>query len=1658
MTSTAVTSNATKIGNGVDLWKSTDNRFNGTVYADLKSKLFGTDSSGNPVDPATYIKNTATSENITEFNLTGSYVVPASTINSKISGSNKNYGYIVKLGGLDWMVASMTLSRTNQPVITLYLAESSGTSIFYNYGTAKADTKGHNMYSSSALRTNLLASSTYSLFARGSFATQYLVQPNNIAYQHTESAVGRMTDMTSWNYTCTNEALDTQTSGWHTDLKNPYTAGYSFNGTSGGGTNATYEAWGADYIWIPSLTEIGGDNAANTTCIWKLSSQQRQFYNGTSTTQADCCWSRTGYFMRYETMAIFRPTGDVNGGGVTTTMKIRPAIHLNIAAIENSVTLSEPKAPTDPYIYDGTNRDLKGESWYNNNKTIIDNASLCTVTYADEDGVTVTPKDAGTYKATFTLNGTDYFWAGTDKSKTRTVTFKIEPKTLDVSFVKDSDTGLPKLSLTNTAQLCGTDTVNCVIRYYDKNTEDKKDLGTDLSKLSGNTQYYAYAEFDKKNYVPNNPPVISFINPATPVSVGWVDDEKSQDYTGDWLGFYLQDYDSDIIEVSYDDENNFDGNTEFLEKDAGKYTVNLKIKDDKKQDYCWGPEMGDAAGTTDDTTIEFEIKPAVRKLEVASIDPADWTVHLGGTCNVELDPQPLIKGTGSVEVMIWAKRTQNANPIELCRVTLTEQADPITCQFVTTGIRIKGTYIIGAQVADKDSAAAKNYSIVFDDNYTLTVEEAVQTSGIIWRLYSGNSSAGSLVDESGATSTTWNKTVTYNGKAYSFTVNPSGLGLTVDTSFGTKGYKTVKAGTSKNLGAVTDAGDYVTTVKLSNGAEYSIEWTIEKAKFDLSGVRWIENGNITYAAGGVTVTLDPSTIPSGLAPNYGGTRSANNAGDSGRAEVTFTVADPDNYETPDALVAGSYTFTPNGGLTDFEWGKDWTMSAMQIPVNWTVGTISTQDNKKINAEVLAGGFGDYIKYLYYETDASGNKLDPSAAGRDEPEITDNVIRYYIAEAQINPAYGTNCVFASSTNLISPVFEVGRVLTAVQVEAKKSEYTYWGSPVTFLYNVKGAISSSAFEVTYYKGLTRLNGAPTDPGQYRAQLSLKSAYTTSYYLDGTASFDFTIVHAMITVNWNESVKPPVLNLTQDQAQYITYEYRDSTGKTVSFANLSTGVYDVIAKITDTSRYQFTGELAANETFTDWFEFEIKANDKVTDPSNSLPPFTPSTDPNGDGSGTTSGKTPIWIRPTYDKVNGLQIENQFGWDNNAFTITYILDGKVVPNCNAAGNYTVEISLDSNSYVIDNASQTILHFTVETGDASGGTTTTPDVDGGKDDGTGNNPSDATIVSYLPLILSGVSLVLIVVFLIMTLNNLSAAKEAREKTKKLAMMSYSVSPMGLLAIVLGLAESNWWIIAGVLMGLALLMAIVAFMSKGKKKKALLALEEEQNRIAEEKEYARQDEQQRRDNELKMMFASMQQNYQQPQVVQPQLQMDDIRGLLAETVSALLPTLQQQMALPPASFDVNASISAEAQKEIDGLHEQIAQQQELLNQILQNQQSYMTYEEEVQDDTSWLGESDEMISLEESYGALSDEGRRFYYEVGSYIMNKPKTSQNDGRYAVLFKYRGRTIFKLAIKDDAPVLYYPAGGGRSEIRVSDASSLELAKSAIDRQTIKVDSEL
>ncbi|MDE6411874.1 MAG: hypothetical protein K2L02_05015 [Clostridia bacterium] len=1505
----------------------------------------------------------------------------------------------------------------------------------------------------------------------------FLTQPKNIEYQKAENWV--------WSYIGAGSPYLSPNDAWGTGangIDGPDTSS-RHNGTGGwysgsGGknvmgdllANAHYYDWAEDYLWLPSMTETGYDYTPTEKGqgLWGNSLTdavlKSTMPSGTGNTVPS--WLRSGWGKEIIRTQGLTYAGLWTGVSAETVGYIRPALHLNLSQAELSaagVPIEEPTVKKYTTDYDGDNQDLSTESWYDSD--VFDDSNFCAVTYYNDKNKKVTPKEVGTYRVVIEFKGDRYYWkdtpAGQDDKK-REFEFTINPKELEVKLEVDDTTDMPKFTILDDP--FDGDTVNGEIHYYDTSGNH---IGTDTSQLQGKTDYEAEVQFDNDNYVPKYVPSLGgdrleFTNPSTPVNVYWTDSQGNktdgtQEYTGAIRTFYLK-YNSTVVQVTPGTGVTYDGYNGFKATNAGKYQVTLSLVN--KQDYVWGSDMGKkAAGTTDNVTLEFEIKPIELTLVIDSMTPEDGAVAMGGKCDVTIDLPSLKSGT--LDLMIYAYAMEGAAPLTVCEVTLkNSQQFGAPCEFSTQYIDTPGTYHLGVRPLSGNDPLAKNYTFKLNGSYTITVKD-VQESGINWKLSAGGRPAGSMATDD-MTGVSWDKQIVYDGKAYSFTVNAGGLG-SVDTSYNadgfTNGYKTIdKTNNSVLTDAPVNAGSYETYVRILSGSEsfvYRINWEIEKAKFDLSNVSWLYDGKIPYNEDGMSVALE--NLPKGLHAEID-TITPTEVGDSGRATVTFTVDDINNYVTPVQGQANTYIFE-GGDLPDFEWEKNWEVVKHEIPVNWTVGIVTTEDGNKVNAKVLVGDYGKYVEYVYYEANGNGDLLDPTNP-LPEPVVVENQIKIYIAKVSIKSNWAGQYAFKQGTqesDLYSPVFEAGRKLNAVKVEAKKTTYIYWGSAVNFQYKVtSGSVTEDAFDVTYYRGMVRILGAPTDPGNYTAQLSLKTRYAERFYIDGTTSFDFKIERATIVPNWNENVKPPVLNLTENQAQYVTYEYRNADGDTIAFNSLRRpGTYAVAAKIRDTSKYIFDNGTA----YTEWKEFTVRQGDTVTDPSSSLPPYLGTTDPNDpDGGNTqTTGDTVTFtlLNSTGAKGEEARFSNDKNLPDEAFVIRYYRADGTLTNCNDEEVFEVRIMLVgrwASEYKLaeDRFAYTVL--------GEGGTTTTTP------NGEGDNPSGWTIESILPIILSGISLVLIVVFAVMAFNNASAAKEAREKTKKLAVMSYSVSPVGLLALLFGLSEGNWWIIAGVLMGLALVTAIVAFMFKGKKKKALAALSDEEARIAEEKEIAREEkemareaERDRRDNELRMMFASMQQSYQQPQGQGQLIDYDMLQNMINSSVSALLPGLQQLQALPPASFDVK---SAEAQKEIDGLHAQIAEQQEMLAQILQNQQNYVMplYEEEVVDDISWLGVSEERISLEESYGALSDEGKRAYYETGSYIMSKPHTSQNDGRYAVLFKYRGRTVFKLAIKDDAPVLYYPAGNGREEIRVADSSSLERAKGMIDRIVMKVDNEL
>ncbi|MDE5756950.1 MAG: hypothetical protein K2I23_07665, partial [Clostridia bacterium] len=182
------------------------------------------------------------------------------------------------------------------------------------------------------------------------------------------------------------------------------------------------------------------------------------------------------------------------------------------------------------------------------------------------------------------------------------------------------------------------------------------------------------------------------------------------------------------------------------------------------------------------------------------------------------------------------------------------------------------------------------------------------------------------------------------------------------------------------------------------------------------------------------------------------------------------------------------------------------------------------------------------------------------------------------------------------------------------------------------------------------------------------------------------------------------------------------------------------------------------------------------------------------------------------------------------------------------------------------------------------------------------------------------------IVFLSKTAGYESKRKKFNKKANKLESSVYA-------GAFLGLAMSGWTAIACVLMALAVMSFVMMMIAKSRLGKAEEAYEDEleeynRNKKDEEKQEARQ-----RDENLRMMFMGMGNNGAMAQGMpqgyayqQPAFGIDEMRGLISETVTALLPGVQQLLPQQASSNDEVIKSLVEEQKAMRGLMERLTDQ------------------------------------------------------------------------------------------------------------------------------------
>ena len=178
--------------------------------------------------------------------------------------------------------------------------------------------------------------------------------------------------------------------------------------------------------------------------------------------------------------------------------------------------------------------------------------------------------------------------------------------------------------------------------------------------------------------------------------------------------------------------------------------------------------------------------------------------------------------------------------------------------------------------------------------------------------------------------------------------------------------------------SATDAGSYTSTAKFSvkdsdnyedNIPDMMLDWRIDKAEFDMSGVRWQEDREFGYDGEIKTVRL--TGLPEGLTPEY----TDNAASEAGEytAKAGFTY-DERNYERPEAASC--------------HWVIDRTPVDIST-VTWDYEEPFVYDGTEKNVAVKDVPAGTYVSYSNASACRAGTYV---AAAEIVPEDTENRLK------------------------------------------------------------------------------------------------------------------------------------------------------------------------------------------------------------------------------------------------------------------------------------------------------------------------------------------------------------------------------------------------------------------------------------------------------------------------------------------------------------------------------------------------------------------------------------------------------------------------------------------------------------------------------------------
>ncbi|MDE6275916.1 MAG: hypothetical protein K2M75_05190, partial [Clostridia bacterium] len=966
-------------------------------------------------------------------------------------------------------------------------------------------------------------------------------------------------------------------------------------------------------------------------------------------------------------------------------------------------------------------------------------------------------------------------------------------------------------------------------------------------------------------------------------------------YDGDYLAnlhtLTGKDY-FDLVDVTTPtDITKQSGGWKYKAVDAKKYDLTFTIKDTAH--YEW------AKGAPSDGKLPFEVTKKIINVTLTADDGVTdaLTGREGNSVNAILTiPPNQIEVGYDAKISIRAQRSGAAPSDVTSLITLndTSGTENITLDLSDVSAN-SNLYNLSI-----DCSSAE-YEFVVTNTPTLKVDED-NKNVLRWQLYVGGKAQVGYyidcdIDDTTKTVTFDKKTIYYTGKYAEFKASAMPMGYSLKTTSYNGGYEmNTTDPTSTNTKKGINADDYTTIVDVYKNDDtsvvvtFKIHWTIAPALFDMSGVKWLNNGDLPYDGGlAVSAEIDTNTLPKGLKVQAYYTNQGANVTDSGTAGVEFEL-DSDyegNYILPvkpdptDPNAAATYTGT-------FNWDQPWQVVPRTISTASWQSVNHPDSGKNFNILQLKDpAAATIVDYTYYETDSHG-VIPSGAVGLtvNDLELPADGAKWYVAVPNLTDS--NNYKFDKSNPKSRP-FMVGAINASIirfSVEPAKTEFAYNTQPRQIVVQTTGAnLNNGYFDVAYFKedGYTLMDGAPIECGKYWVEITLKTMYSNRFAQEGETKFEFSIVPAEIDPNWIDTARPPVLKLEYGQIYALEYTIIDEAGNEI------TGINSLVA---DT-------------------KYQIKAA----------------------------------IKPAYQNNIKFSVPDSYGsvYDTDYFTFSLtqaqIDAGLDDPNDPKNPNYPqIDPDVPNNTPNDPNADDN----NPSSGNNNGG------------NGSGTLDDILNKLKEIPLwqlIASIISIILIIIFVSKTVKYDGERKKFKKKSDKLESSVYAAS-------FLGLAFSAWTAIACVLMALAVVTFIIMLIAKSRRNKAEEEYEdllEEFNRNKRDEEKAEEKEEARkRDENMRMMFMGMMGGNGNMGQSVPQeayaggygIGADEIRGIISETVTALLPGVQQALPQQASSNDelVNRLIEQNEmlmQKLAEHPQEKSSQNDEVIQRLVENQELLM---------------------------------------------------------------------------------------------------------------------